>query len=494
MESKPILWLPSEVWFEFLSRRVEEIQRTQIQLKNRNPPNLGVMTGILNHMLRCIVSTPIVYDFHVRESLALLECRTVVEKAGMLFLHELDLDAVPCLDKVQENDDFRVLALMGVNAKAQRDRAQQRQLLDAFDQMATFPIGPEPTWSQLKKAIAANPVLMLKEWTMPGHLHGLAVVVASVFCKFTQQIWMMVGRNALKGMEPTPGSLSDAMRCWTAASIDETLLHASFKACNTGLEKNGATPGAQGPRSQSFASRMHMYFPSATLDLPPRKDSDWSMFWSNSGYIASYHRLMDGATSEERFYIVDAFQDIFSHLQCFPASQKVSKKSKGHIWKIQQGSFVFVTNPRFYKIEGLGKENKKSRERAIGGRLLKPKKVFQQELCRSDPFDGLASKKDEMERSKRQARLAGLSMVTKNKRKPPQRIRVVSKPKELAPLSSDEEDELQAPLMKTVRFQESDHDSNHEKKIQIQEESEKEEHWEGDDDDDDDYSGSMDEW
>ena len=85
-------------------------------------------------------------------------------------------------------------------------------------------------------------------------------------------------------------------------------------------------------------------------------------------------------------------------------------------------------------------------------------------------------------------------MVTKNKRKPPQRIRVVSKPKELAPLSSDEEDELQAPLMKTVRFQESDHDSNHEKKIQVQEESEKEEHWEGDDDDDDDYSGSMDEW
>ena len=41
-------------------------------------------------MLHCIVSTPIVYDFHVRESLALLECRNVVEKAGMFFLHEFD--------------------------------------------------------------------------------------------------------------------------------------------------------------------------------------------------------------------------------------------------------------------------------------------------------------------------------------------------------------------------------------------------------------------
>jgi hypothetical protein len=218
------------------------VQRTQIQLKSRNPPNLGIMTGILNHMLSCIVSMPIIYDFHVRESLALLECHTVVENAGLFFLHELDLDSMPCLDSMQENDDFRVLSLMGVNSKAQRDRAPQRRLLDTFDQMATFPIRPEPTWSQLKKAIAVNPVLMLKEWTMPGRLHGLAMVVASLFCKFTRQIWMMVGRNALKGMEPTPGSLSDVMRCWTATSIDETLFHASFKACNAGLERDGATP------------------------------------------------------------------------------------------------------------------------------------------------------------------------------------------------------------------------------------------------------------
>jgi hypothetical protein len=212
------------------------------------------------------------------------------------------------------------------------------------------------------------------------------------------------------------------------------------------------------------------------------------MFWNGSGYIAGYHQLMDGATLEAKFYIMDAFQDIFSHLQCLPASQKGSKKSKGHVWKIQQGAFVFVTNSQFYKIKGLAKENKKLRESVIGGCLLKPKKVFQQELCQSDPFDGLASKKDEMERSKRQARLAGLGMVTKNKRKPPQRI----KPKELAPLSSDEEDELQAPLMKTVRFQECHYDSDHEKKVQVQEESEKEQ-WEGDEDEDDD-SDSLNEW
>jgi hypothetical protein len=489
MRSRPVLWLPSEVWFEFLSRRVEEIQRTQIQLRNHNPPNMGIITGVLNHMLRCIVSTPIVYDFHVRESLALLKCRIVVEKAGMFFLHDLDLDFLPCLDDVQESDDLRVLFLMGVNAKAQRDRGnsaeQQRRLLEGFDQMATFPIGPRPTWSQLTKAIAANPVRMLKEWSMPGQLQGIAVAVANLFCQFTQQLWMMVGRNAMKGMEPTPGSLSDAMRCWTAASIDETLLHATFKACNTGQASDGATPGCQGPRSESFASRKLMYFPSATINSPPRKDSDWSVFWSTPGYIASHHQLMDGANAEESAYIVDALQEIFSHLQCLPASQRATKKSKGHVWKVQQGSFVFVTNPLFYKIERVAKENKKSRGTLRGGRLLKSKKIFQKALCQTDPFD----KSVISDHSKRQARLEGLSMVTKNKRKPPQRV---SKPRELAELSSDDDDELQAPLMKSVRFDLSEEPhggSDSEVKAQEEEESQDEEQWESSNlDDDDDNS------
>ena len=106
MGSNPVLWLSSNVWFDLLARRMEEIQRTQIQLKRLNPPNLGILIGILNHMLQSIISTPIVYDFHVRESLALLKYRHVVEQANMFFLLELELDLQPCLDNVQESNDF----------------------------------------------------------------------------------------------------------------------------------------------------------------------------------------------------------------------------------------------------------------------------------------------------------------------------------------------------------------------------------------------------
>ena len=86
----------------------------------------------------------------IRESMALLECCSVMEKAKMFFLHNLEFNLVPCLDSVQEFDDFRVLALMDLDFKAQRDRAltaQNQGLLKGFDQTSTFSIGPHSTWN-----------------------------------------------------------------------------------------------------------------------------------------------------------------------------------------------------------------------------------------------------------------------------------------------------------------------------------------------------------
>ena len=119
LRSDPVLWIPSEVWFGFLARRVHEIQRTQIAIVRRRPPNLGILTSILNHMLHSTISTPIVFDSHLRESLALLEYRNVLETAGMFFLQEFDLSSDTCLYDVQQQDDITVLSLMGANTKAQ---------------------------------------------------------------------------------------------------------------------------------------------------------------------------------------------------------------------------------------------------------------------------------------------------------------------------------------------------------------------------------------
>jgi hypothetical protein len=176
--------------------------------------------------------------------------------------------------------------------------------------------------------------------------------------------------------------LTDAMKCWTAASIDETLLHTTFKASNAGLDNNGSTPGSQGPRSSTFPVRMRIYFPNGSVNSPPRKNSDWSLFWSPSGYISNYHRSQEGATSTDEIYMAKSLEDIFLNLQCLPESQKATKKSKGHVWKIEKGSFVFLTNPRFYKIESLSKESQKKARRTRGPCLLKSKKVLQAEMMK----------------------------------------------------------------------------------------------------------------
>ena len=68
--------------------------------------------------------------------------------------------------------------------------------------------------------------------------------------------------------------------------------------------------------------------------------------------------VVTGITSLYTFPLAKISNTVLHWIACLVTS--VSKKSKGHIWKIQQGSFVFVTNPHFYKIEGLEKENKKS--------------------------------------------------------------------------------------------------------------------------------------
>ncbi|KAG1729381.1 hypothetical protein EDB19DRAFT_1832425 [Suillus lakei] len=56
---------------------------------------------------------------------------------------ELDLNSNTCLEAVQQVDDVNVLALMGVNAKAQRDRAVRRleSLQSAESELEDYPLG-----------------------------------------------------------------------------------------------------------------------------------------------------------------------------------------------------------------------------------------------------------------------------------------------------------------------------------------------------------------
>ncbi|KAG2335848.1 hypothetical protein BDR05DRAFT_953779 [Suillus weaverae] len=242
LHSDSILWIPSNIWFELIRRHMQEIQRTQITIIKKNPPNLGILTGLLNHMLRSTTTTPIVYDFHIHESLALLEYRNVLETTGMFFLQEFDLASNTCLEEVQQIDDVNVLALMSVNTKAQRDRAVER-------------------------------------------LSNTELSIGRLIVMFTRHMWLMLTNEVFKGIRPYPNSLQEAMKCWTITSIDDTLASVRFKACNTGI-----TPGCMGPKSKTFVDRCSLFFPEP--DAPHKDNDQWSTLWEGDGYITEFHRMM----------------------------------------------------------------------------------------------------------------------------------------------------------------------------------------------------------
>ena len=79
-------------------------------------------------------------DFHVQESLALMEYYNIMEKANIFFLQELVLDLKPCLDSIQEINDFCVLALMELNLKAQRDKGLASWMV--LIRQPCFPLDP----------------------------------------------------------------------------------------------------------------------------------------------------------------------------------------------------------------------------------------------------------------------------------------------------------------------------------------------------------------
>jgi len=416
--SRPILWIPSYVWFEFIARRVREIQRTQINIVKKNPPNLGVLTGILNHMLRATTSTPIVFDSHVRESLALIDYKTVSKTSGMLFLQEFDMCSTTCLDEVQQVDDVHVLALMGVNAKAQRDRAvalAEACRDDVDSESEEFPLGRTPSWRRLKFAIANTPAVIMRPWTWPVTLFDASMSVGRLFILFTRQIWLMLIDGVFKGIRPYPTTLQDAMRCWTVTSVDDTLACVTFEACNVGIQNHaGITPGRMGPRAKSFADRSAIFFPDLNAT---RKDcSQWDELWRGDGYIAEYHRALDGVEEAQQAALRSELREVFSNLHCLPAS------GGSQVWKVKLSAAVFITNPVFYRMDCLGNTDNHTIRRTKARRpmkILKGKRVFAADLMDTMHFDARGNLRVQTDRQKRRCLMKKMSMVNKNKRIPP---------------------------------------------------------------------------
>ncbi|KAI5988679.1 hypothetical protein F5J12DRAFT_786808 [Pisolithus orientalis] len=343
LASNPILWILTKVWLEFMARHIRALQLAQISLKELEPPNLGILTGIICHMIQCMSTTAIILDFHVRESMALLQVSRVCEWFGMFFLLDLDLHHAPHLPEVQDHNDLEVLKLMEGKLK-RGDRQPAWPRIPPLDTVEQFPIGSRPTWAKLTRTIQLQPWLIMQDWKWLAQLSSLGPVVGKLFVLFSCQLWIQLDATWLTRSEgkPEPTSLEDAIQSWTLNQTFRTICACKFKACNAEI----AGSGGAGPTAGQ-----------------PSWRSPWNVFWTKPGYIWEYHQVMKNRTPLEEFEVLDHLCRIFSVLQTLPDVTKGSEKSPGKTWWVEGEKVVLVTNPKFYKIVGISTKKEQQQAR-----------------------------------------------------------------------------------------------------------------------------------
>ena len=197
---------------------------TQMRLKELEPPNLGILTGIICHMIRCTSSTPIILNYHVRESMTLLQFSRVCGRFGMFFLLDLDLKRMPHLKAVQQYDDLGVLRVMQGKLTKRNGRPTWPRI-PLEDRAEEFPISNMPTWSRLKTTIQMQPWLIMRPWRWSEQFFCLEPVVGKLFVQFTCQFWIQIQDPWLTDprSRPEPASLQDAMESWTLNQVYKTI-------------------------------------------------------------------------------------------------------------------------------------------------------------------------------------------------------------------------------------------------------------------------------
>lgn len=347
VQDQAVLWLPASTWFTFLINRITAIFDAQVHIYNLGPPNMGVLTGVLTHMLQSVVFTPPRTESHVNLSLATLRFATTTDRFGMFFLHDWNIRRAGVLEDILQVDDVSVLQALGLKIP------RQQAVPIPVDQIPTeaFPCGPEPAWGLVKNTLQDEPWKILQEWTWPpteldsyryASPGTIERTTARLFILMTAQIYALLHELWLvDGKTICPSTLEEAMECWTWRFMYTTVRKIHFLPCNAGL---------QGPISEqkvdSFFDRHDLYFPTEPL---PNK-SRWQDLTVDPGYIAEYETTCSGLVSSDVEKIRDGLATILSFCQCLPESNKAD------IWIVRQNRVRVLANPRYYRLRRIGSE------------------------------------------------------------------------------------------------------------------------------------------
>lgn len=225
VESRPMIFVKSETWFGFLSRRLRELEACQYSMRRMLPPNYGLITGILMHMIRAITSTPREVPSHVTQSLKSLKAGGIMLEQGLLFLPELNVEDVKnALPGIRAVDGLDVITSMGLSQRRRPERPVAVRHLPTVD----YPFGRNPLWNDVLYAVQNHPTTFLKE-PIYRPIWASNAFAAQVFIEFTFQMFLVLQERWRRRHFDYPTGLRQAMDMWTPESLQRTLSHVTFQ-------------------------------------------------------------------------------------------------------------------------------------------------------------------------------------------------------------------------------------------------------------------------
>ncbi|KAH9833898.1 uncharacterized protein C8Q71DRAFT_860168 [Rhodofomes roseus] len=372
--SQPILWVTSDLWFRWLSRRLDELMAVQMSLYRTRPTNYGRITGVLTHLIRSVETTPIIVPGHVLHSLGDLQMRQNRSRFGMMFLHNLNMTSPElALMDIEDFDSQDVLAALKI-----RKKFNPRTNPANSGPSIAYPLGEYPTWNAVQTAVRDEPWNIIRQYDM--RYLPLLIIVRRAFQSFTAQMWDMLNEIYFTSRgEPEVTTLEQAMKAWSLGTVFDSITKVSWDAINTGCWKN-----IRGPKEVSFKDRVKMYFPESQ-EIASNSAALRPFYLLRTGYLSRFWRDIAELDEEERQDVYDELGEIFSSIQCLPAT-RISRNDgailPGNTWQTMNGSIRIITNPAHYMIKGIGEERNARRAQRSSRAVVSERAALERQLER----------------------------------------------------------------------------------------------------------------
>jgi hypothetical protein len=347
--------MPSDILCEFFSRRLQGLQTAQSLLFKLSPPNYGILTSILTHLIRNIPFAIPSKKTYLTEALRDLNHEPIIERFGMFFLHDFDV-AQGLLPTISQEDNGEVVRAMVANRKGRKrhPRPAIKTTMDTnTDASRSYPLGERPTWDEVRGCLQADPLLLMRPWVWK-QAWDVDEDTSELFVQFTVDFWLTLEERVFRQpLIRQVTTLEEAMGMWSISAINERLLNVSFLPNSYGISERKSSPS-----SCSFQSLASTYFPDPEVPMAP--NSPWRIF-RERGYLRRFGELKAILSDEDFATIKSNLSILLGRVQALPYSLTSEGNRRGRLWKSSLGTIDMLTNPQHYKLCKLSSSRKSTK-------------------------------------------------------------------------------------------------------------------------------------